>query len=88
MQTMIPACDTCLNESCCAEITTCAANPACVALVECVATNCFDDPDGVTSCATAPINMGGCDALNNPAVGDALPIVTCAQGNCAADCGI
>jgi hypothetical protein len=59
-----------------------------VALVECVATNCFDAPN-LIECATAPVNQMGCNAsISDPATMDALPIVNCANANCATECGL
>jgi hypothetical protein len=69
----------CLNESCCDQITACAANPTCEQLVMCIATNCADAPD-IQACALQQCGdfLGG--------VSDALPILDCAEMNCMGDC--
>jgi hypothetical protein len=68
-------CQKCLYESCPAAMNVCIANPDCTLLLFCL------------GCQT-PGCQNACYAMYPGGVTDAGPVATCAQGQCAAACGI
>jgi hypothetical protein len=80
-QTGDPVCDACLNQNCCPEIQACEANPACVALIGCIQTNCQGAPD-ITACAlqNCTAHIGG--------AGEAQAIQQCSGASCPNECSL
>jgi len=70
------ACGSCIESSCCSELTTCAGDPSCAALAKCVAA-C---PAYYSSCST------GCEAAQASGTMSGEALTTCETTKCSVQC--
>ena len=74
----VPACNTCIEQTCCDVDTACAKNQSCVVLSQCLI-DCVPDGSTVVDSACAE----GCELQQDAGISDYQNLANCIQSGCA-----